>query len=295
MSQAHDPASPGDFLCKLKMAPLPPGRRDGSGRPQPPGQLQVLSQWSCPGQPRGRNLRTLSSSLPGSREAARRPRLWGDAASRMLAWSSRAPRVHAPQERWARPLLCAGLLAFLSRWPGTKRWRNRGTFMRPLPACARAPRPVFFSSRAAGIQWAETLPPGPLRRHKRPFSTGAPDAPRWRGELEGERPGLLQRPDCVLGPRSEQGLGSGGRSQPEPAGQLWGEGQGQTEDYRRGVKGPGGLGGRGGACPLSLGTVFCSPPGIGAFWMKRVQPGPLGVRNPTCGGLGGGAASPAHL
>lgn len=132
------------------------------------------------------------------------PWLWGDAASRMLAWSSRAPRVHLPpQERWARLLLmCRAPL--LSRAagpePSARRPEQRDLYAAPSPRARGLPGPVFFSSRAAGIQWAETLPPGPLRRHKCPFSTGAAEDPRWRGELEGERPGLLQRPDCVLGP-----------------------------------------------------------------------------------------------
>lgn len=163
----------------------------------------------------------------------------------MLAWSSRAPRVHTPPPPTGKvgppaPYVQAPLLSRAAgQEPGALRPEQRDLYAAPSARARGRPGPVFFSSRAAGIQWAETLPPGPLRRHKRPFSAGAPDAPCWRGELEGERPGLPQRPDCVPGPQSEQGLGSGGRSQPEPAGQLWGEGQ--TEAHRRGVKGQGGL------------------------------------------------------
>lgn len=69
---------------------------------------------------------------------------------------------------------CAGLLSFRAagRQPSA-RAGNRGTFM--LPLRARAPGPCFLFIPCCWIQWVETLPPAPLWRHKRPFSTGAPE------------------------------------------------------------------------------------------------------------------------
>lgn len=58
-------------------------------------------------------------------------------------------------------LLCAWLLSFRAAgWEPSARAQNRGIFMPPLPRVASGS--VFFSSRAAGIQWAETLPPALL-------------------------------------------------------------------------------------------------------------------------------------
>lgn len=124
-----------------------------------------------------------------------------------------APRA-PPQERWARLPLGAELCSFLAR--------NRGTFMHPLPAGGGS-QPCFLFIPCCWIQWAETLPPGPLRRHRRPFSTGAPaGGESWRGRGQGGH-----KDPIVCRPESQQGLGSGGRSQPEPAGRLWGEVQGR--------------------------------------------------------------------
>ena len=115
-----------------------------------------------------------------------------------------ARREHLPGRKGGSVLLLMCTAPLLSScWLGTKRQgpEQRDLYTAPSPRGLLGP--VFFSSRAAGIQWAETLPPAPLWRHKRPFCTGAPE-PLPRG---GERPGLLQRADCVLGPRERAGPG----------------------------------------------------------------------------------------
>lgn len=143
-------------------------------------------------------------------------RLWGGCGLGMLVWSSRRPECTPPppKERWVRLLLMcrAPLLSGAAGpEPSAQQPEQRDLYAAPSPRARRLPGPVFFSSRAAGIQWAETLPPGPLRRHKRPFSTGAAKLPAggesWRGRGQGCHKDLI-----VCWARSAQGLGSRGRA-----------------------------------------------------------------------------------
>lgn len=131
------------------------------------------------------------------------------AASRIFSEVLQRPglpacREHLPGRKGGSALLLMCTAPLLSScWLGPKRQGPEQRDLYAAPSPRGLPGPVFFSSRAAGIQWAETLPPAPLWRHKRPFCTGAPE-PLPRG---GERPGLLQRADCVLGPQERVGSG----------------------------------------------------------------------------------------
>lgn len=165
-----------------------------------------------------------------------------------------------------------------SCWLGTKRQGPEQRDLYAAPSPRGLPGPVFFSSRAAGIQWAETLPPAPLWRHKRPFCTGALE-PLPRG---GERPGLLQRADCVLGPRERAGPGqqrTGASLSPacQAAVVGWGggasgKGEGPGVAWRQ-VEGP---------VPVPVaGDPISQLSRRSAFWKKQGGTGwPCGVRNP---------------
>lgn len=162
-----------------------------------------------------------------------------------------------------------------SRWLETKRrGLNRGTFM--PPPSTRAPGPCFLFISCCRIQWAETLPPVPLWRHKRPFSTGAPR----RSTAEGRGRGCDKEPIVRWGPGSEQGLASGDRSQPEPCGAAGGrEGQRRAGACGRGARGPG-VAGRQVQRPARHPVSQPTRKG-GVLDETRVQPGPVQVKSPV--------------
>ena len=210
----------------------------------------------------------------------------GKAASRISAEVLQRPGLPAhpvplPGRKGGTvPLLMCTAPLLSSRWPGTKR---RGPEQRDLyaaPSPRGLPGPVFFSSRAAGIQWAETLPPAPLWRHKRPFCAGAPE-PLPRG---GERQGLLQRADCVLGPREQAGPGQRrtGASL-SPACRAAGR-RGARLGPRPRVRGLGWRGDRWrGPCPRPRPPPH-GPLGRGRSGRNGGSAWLCGVRNPTCQG-----------
>ena len=116
---------------------------------------------------------------------------------------SRAPKVGLSGS------FCARLLSFRAAgWEPSTRAQNRGTFLPPPP---RAGSWALFSFHPVllGIQWAETLPPAPLWRHKRPFSAGAPETLHRGG---GEAGAVTKSPLCPGAPgASRAGLGSSGQ------------------------------------------------------------------------------------
>lgn len=99
---------------------------------------------------------------------------------------------------------------------------NRRTFMLPcsLPGL---PGPVYFSSRAAGLNGQKLCPPAPLRQHKRPFSTGAPELLGCRGGEAG-----MAHKDWIVcrlqASRTRANRQAGANL--SPTGQPWGRGAG---------------------------------------------------------------------
>ena len=83
-------------------------------------------------------------------------------------WSPSAPRapavpVHLSDRKGGSvPLLMCTAPLLSSRWLRTKRQGPEQKDLYAAPSPRGLPGPVFFSSCAAEIQWAETLPPAPL-------------------------------------------------------------------------------------------------------------------------------------
>lgn len=170
---------------------------------------------------------------PGAGWRPTLPRFWGeDRGLGDIRMVLPCARGHLPGRKGGSVCsLHAGSSPFLGRWPGTKRQgpEQRDLYAAPSPRSG-SQGPVFFSSRAAGIQWAETLP----LLHCGDTNVHSPQGLPRRSMAEGERPALLQRADCALGPRERAGPGQRDRSQPEPCGAAAGRAAGQAEVCGRG-------------------------------------------------------------
>lgn len=194
-----------------------------------------------------------------------------------------APKASPRQERWVCPLLMCMAPLFSSRWPGTKHQgpEQRDLYAAPPRAGSRALfsfHPVLLDSMGRNSAPCPTVATQTSILHR-----GSRDAPPWRGRSQGCYKELI----VCWGPGSEQGLGSGDRSQPEP---CWAAGrrQGQAGGCRRGAMGPGWHGGRWRGLDPS-GQVPC----LTAHGEERVRNPPCEGRGSQARSPGGGAASPS--
>lgn len=137
--------------------------------------------------------------------------LWGGvggAASGIFPWSCRTPSASLRQQRWVRLLLTApyvhGSSPFSSRWLGTKYQgpEQRDLYAAPSP-CAGSWALFSFHPMRPGFN-GQKLCPLP---HCRDTNVHSPQGLPRHSTVQGERPGLLQRADCELGPQEQAGSG----------------------------------------------------------------------------------------
>jgi hypothetical protein len=127
---------------------------------------------------------------------------------------SRAPGFQVPP--WGRkggsaPLLCALLLSFPAiGWEPNTKPEQKDLYA--APPCMRAPGPCFLFIPCCWDSMGRNCPPAPLWRHKRPFSTGAPETLHCGG---GEAKTAHKEWIVCWGPGSEQGPDGVDRSRQE--------------------------------------------------------------------------------
>lgn len=162
----------------------------------------------------------------------------------------------------------------------------------PPPPRERAPGPCFLFIPCGWDSMGRNSAPCPTAGTQTSIlRRGSRDAPGCRGRGQG----CYKGPIVSWGPGSEQGLGSGDRSQPEPCRAAGGrEGQGRAQAHRRAVRGQGWLGGRWrGLPPSGWAACLAAHEERGILGGAGVQPRPKRIRSPACAGLGGGATSPS--